>query len=59
MTSALSAFIAPFFVAFESLNFLFGYKKTLLKECNQVILQDIAFYRSNRKIPMIDGYTIK
>ena len=59
MTSAFSAFIAPFFVAFETLNFLFGYKDSLLEECNEVILQDIAFYRMNKKIKMIDGFTIK
>ena len=45
-------FIAPFFLVFEILNIVFGYKKDDLKEAQVIIEADIADYRLKKGLPM-------
>ena len=39
---------APFFVVFELLHIIFGYKDSLIKECNKLIAIEVKQYRESK-----------
>ena len=47
--------MAPFFVWFEVMNKMTGYKEEEKQRCEKIIHQDIAHYRLRCGYPMMDG----
>ena len=55
MTNLVFALMAPFFVWFEVMNKMTGYKEEEKQRCEKIIHQDIAHYRLRCGYPMMDG----
>ena len=58
-TNVLLALMAPFFVIFEILNKLIGYKKEIKQDLDRYVRADIAHDRLKRKLPLPKGIKLK
>ncbi len=43
-------FLAPFFVIFEIMNFLGGYKADEVKKCKVIIAKEVDAFRKSKKL---------
>ena len=58
-TNILNANMGPFYVVFEYLNKLFGYRQNDVVEYNKIVHADIAHFRLKKGYPMMPGILIK
>ena len=58
-SNLLYANFGPFYVVFEYLNKVFGYRQSDVEEYNKVVNADIAHYRLKNGYPMMPGFVIK